>query len=450
MNTPRLFSVFITALVAVGATKAGGAAAEVRPITLTSALALAGANNLELAIVREELAEARANHLSAIEQFFPSVEAGGGFRQHDGNSQTTEGRIIDVNKQTYTAAGLLAADIKIGTAIYNELSSRQLVKAAKHHTDAQRNDALYQAAEAFFHLARARSSAAIAAEAVRIANDYRDQLQNAVDAGLAREGEAERAETQARRGQILFEKAKLDQRIAAARLATILNIDPSIELEADIQSLVPIYLIDPKASVGGLVSQALASRPELLRSELQRDAARTKRDAAIYAPIVPALGAETSWGGLGGGDGNSGPANFNNASDYYVGLSWKIGPGGLFDPAAIQSGNARFRKAGHEYANRRNQIVEDVVSAFARTDSLARQLRFAALAVESSRKSLNLADQRREFEIAEILENMDAQRDLTVARLDHAAAIAEHNIAQFSLLRAIGKIPDQATMRAVK
>lgn len=299
-----------------------------------------------------------------------------------------------------------------------------------------------------FHLARARSSAAIAAEAVRIANDYRDQLQNAVDAGLAREGEAERADTQASRGQILFEKAKLDQRIAAARLATILNIGPSIELEADIQSLVPIYLIDPQASVGGLVSQALASRPELLRSALQRDAARTQRDAAIYAPIVPTIGAETSWGGLGGGDGNSGPANFNNASDYYVGLSWKIGPGGLFDPAAIQSGNARFRKSGHEYANRRNQIVEDVVSAFARTDSLARQLRFAALAVESSRKSLNLADQRREFEVAEILENIDAQRDLTVARLDHAAAIAEHNIAQFSLLRAIGKIPDQATMMA--
>ena len=62
------------------------AGAELRPITLTSALALAGANNLEMAIVREELAEARAQHLGAIEEFFPSVEVGGGFRQHDGNA----------------------------------------------------------------------------------------------------------------------------------------------------------------------------------------------------------------------------------------------------------------------------------------------------------------------------------------------------------------------------
>lgn len=423
------------------------AGAELRPITLTSALALAGANNLEMAIVREELAEARAQHLGAIEEFFPSVEVGGGFRQHDGNAQTTEGRIIDVNKQTYSAAGLLAADVQIGTAIYNELSSRQLVKAAKHHTDAQRNDALYQAAAAFFQLVRAKSSAAIAEDAVRIAQDYRGQLQGAVAAGLAREGEAERADTQVRRGQILFEKAKLDQRIAAARLSTILNLDPVIELVPDGQSLVPIQLIDPKSSLGSLVSQALASRPELLRSASEREAARTRRDAAIYAPIVPTLGAESSWGGLGGGDGNSGPANFDNSSEYFIGLSWQIGPGGLFDPAAIQAGKARYRKAGYEYENRRNLVVEDVVSSMARTDSTARQLSFAALAVESSRKSLDLADQRRDFDIAEILENMDAQRDLTIARLDHTAALAEHNIAQFALLRAIGKVPDQVSTR---
>jgi outer membrane protein TolC len=429
---------------------ATGAIAEVRPITLTSALALAGANNLEIAIVREDLATAQAKHLGAIEQFFPSVKAGAGFRQHDGNAQTTEGRIIDVNKQAYSAAGLIAADIQIGAAIYNELMTRQLVKAAKHNTDAQRNDALYRAAEAFYQLARARSSAAIAADAVRIAQDYSDQLQSAVAAGLAREGEADRAHTQVCRGQILFEKAKLDQRTAAARLATILNLDPTIELEPDIQSLVPIELFDPKASVGSLVSQAMANRPELLRCASERDAARTQRDAALYAPIVPTVGAETSFGGLGGGDGNSGPANFAKASDYFIGLSWKIGPGGLFDPAAIQSGSARYRKADYEYANRRNLIAEDVVSALARSDSMTRQLRFSTMAVESSRKSLDLADSRRNFEIAEILENMDAQRDLTIARLDQTAAISESNIAQFALLRAIGKIPNQDAVQKKK
>lgn len=429
---------------------ASEAMAEVKPITLTSALALAGANNLEVAIVREELAEARARHLGAVEKFFPSLDVGGGFRQHNGNVQVIEGSIINVTRQTYTAAGLLAADVKIGTAIYEELSTRQLVKAAQHHTDAQNNDALYEAAAAFFRLARARSAALIAEDAVRIARDYRDQLRGAVEAGLAREGEVERSETQIRRCEILVEQARLEQRTAASRLSTILNLDPSIELEPDLQTLVPLKLIDSKATLGSLVSEALIHRPELHRAASQRDAARTQRDAAIYGPIIPTIGVLSSWGGLGGGDGNPGPANFGNANDYFVGLSWKIGPGGLFDPAAIDFGKAHFRKADNEYANRRNLVIEDVVNSLSRSDSTARQLRLAAQAVESSGKSLELADQRRSFNISEILENMDAQRDFTVARLENCTAIAEHNIAQFALLRAIGKVPAQSAAREVK
>jgi outer membrane protein TolC len=429
---------------------ASAAVAEVKPITLTSALALAGANNLQIAIVREELAEARAKHLGAVEKFFPSLDVGSGFRQHNGNVQIIEGSIIDVTRQTYTAAGLLAADVKLGTAIYDELSTRQLVNAAQHHTAAQKIDALYEAAAAFFRLARSRSAALIAEDGVRIARDYRDQLRGAVEAGFAREGEVERSETQIRRCEILVEQAKLEQRTAAARLSTILNLDPSIELVPDLQTLVPIKLIDPKTSLGSLVSEALINRPELQRAASLRDAARTQRDAAIYAPLIPSMGAQSSWGGLGGGDGNPGPANFGSASDYFVGLSWKIGPGGLFDPAAIQYGKAHYRKADNEYSNRRNQVIEDVVSSLARSDSTARQLHLAALAVESSGKSLELADQRRDFNISEILENMDAQRDFTVARLENCTSIAEHNIAQFALLRAIGKIPRQATAGDIK
>jgi len=45
---------------------------------------------------------------------------------------------------------------------------------------------------------------------------------------------------------------------------------------------------------------------------------------------------------------------------------------------------------------------------------------------------------------------MDAQRDLTIARLDQTAAISESNIAQFALLRAIGKIPNQDAVQKKK
>src|SRR5215203_5132504 len=60
-------------------------------IDLGTALRLGGANNLDVQIARERLAEAEANHLIAVEQFFPYVTPGLSYKRHEGNIQTVEG-----------------------------------------------------------------------------------------------------------------------------------------------------------------------------------------------------------------------------------------------------------------------------------------------------------------------------------------------------------------------
>src|SRR5437899_1303990 len=71
------------------------------PIDLPTALQLAGAQNLDVKIARERLAEARATHESAVAQFFPWVAPGVTYRQHNGKLQDVGGSIIDVNKYSY-------------------------------------------------------------------------------------------------------------------------------------------------------------------------------------------------------------------------------------------------------------------------------------------------------------------------------------------------------------
>jgi len=48
----------------------------VYPIDLPAALRLANAQNLDIQIARERLKEAKANHESAVEQFFPWISPG--------------------------------------------------------------------------------------------------------------------------------------------------------------------------------------------------------------------------------------------------------------------------------------------------------------------------------------------------------------------------------------
>jgi hypothetical protein len=63
--------------------------------------------------------------------------------------------------------------------------------------------------------------------------------------------------------------------------------------------------------------------------------------------LIPSIGAQAFGGGLGGGrNGSSG--HFGEQEDYFVGIGWRIGPGGLFDSGRQQTAMARLNAAGNK------------------------------------------------------------------------------------------------------
>ena len=113
---------------------------EVHLVDLPTALRLAGAQNLDVKIARERLAEAKANHSAALAQFFPWVSPGITYRQHDDKIQDVAGSIIDVNKYSYAPGATLEAQVDIGDALYKSLAAKQLAAAATHALEAQRQE----------------------------------------------------------------------------------------------------------------------------------------------------------------------------------------------------------------------------------------------------------------------------------------------------------------------
>jgi len=53
---------------------------------------------------------------------------------------------------------------------------------------------------------------------------------------------------------------------------------------------------------------------------------------------------------------------------------------------------------------------------------------------------LRLTQERKQFGVGAVLEDIQAQQDLTRARSDYLSAVAEYNKAQYSLERAVGSI----------
>ena len=417
----------------------GQATNEVHSIDLPSALRLAGAQNLDVKIARERLAEAKANHQSAVAQFFPWLSPGITYRKHEDNAQATEGNIVDADKYSYAPGATVGVQLDLGDTIYKSLAAKQLAKAADHALEAQRQDTVLTAAQGYFELALAQGAVGVANEAVRISSNYETQLASAVGAGIAFKGDLLRARVQAERNRLALRQAKEQQRIAAARLAQVLRLDPVVELVPQDSDLAPLTLIETNSALDSLVAQTLATRPELKQSAALTFAARDAKNGATYGPLIPTLGAQAFWGGLGGGH-DGGSDTFGGQQDYIVGASWRIGPGGLFDSGRKNSTQARLNIAELSANKLQDEITRQVVEAFTRWQSLADQLDTAKRALTAAEEGLRLAQQRKEFAVGVVLETIQAEQDLTRARLEYLRAVAEFDKAQYTLSKVTGKL----------
>jgi outer membrane protein TolC len=408
-------------------------------IDLTSALRLAGARNLDVQIARQRVAEARANYSAALAQFFPWLAPGLTYRQHDGKLQDVEGNILDVHKNSYAPGATVAAQVDIGDALYKTLASKQLASAVTHALEAQRQTSVFAAAQGYFELALAANAVNVARESVSISMDYHRQLEEAVKAGIAFKGDLLRVRVELERNQLALRQAAEQQRFAAARLAQVLHLDPAIDLAPRETDLAPMAITDASTNLHSLVQAAMATRPELKQNQSLIAAASDAQTGAIYGPLVPSIGAQAFFGGLGGGRRGISDT-FGEQEDYILGLSWRIGPGGLFDFTRSRAAEARLKIARLDGEKVSDAITREVVEAFTHWQSSADQIETSRRALAAGEEGLRLAQQRKEFAVGIVLENIQAEQDLTRARLDYLRAVAEFNKAQYALSRAVGKL----------
>jgi outer membrane protein TolC len=270
-------------------------------------------------------------------------------------------------------------------------------------------------------------------------------------------GDVHRVATARARNETAVQQAREQARIAAARLAELLKLDPAVDLTPLLSELIPTTLVptssSPSASelnpatrpaapapdLAALVARALAARPELTQADARLAAVRELHNGARNAPLIPVVSAQANLSGLGGDTGlRSWSRGFDSSNDYGVGLSWRIGPGGLFDRSRVRSSEARLRRGELELEQTRDAIRRQVVEFHARAQSLSAQLASLRTALSSATKTAEVSRERRAQSVGGVLEDLIAEEELTRARRDYVAAVAAFDQSQHALLRALG------------
>jgi outer membrane protein TolC len=407
------------------------------PIDLATTLRLAGAQNLDVQLARNAVDEAHANYTSAVERFLPVLVPSASYLRHRGRDQDVNGSVMDVPKNSETSGAYLTAQIPVGDAIFTALQTHQLVAAADAGATVQERDSGLAAAQQYFDLVSARALVDVVNQALSISENYEQQLNEAVRIGIAFKGDAFRVQTQTKRLQLDLTRAKERQRLAAARLVQTLHLEPLLELIPAEREPAPLALTDLSTSPTEMIRTALENRPELARSTALIGAAEQSRRGAMYGPLIPTIGGQAFAGEFNGGPRDT-TANGGPRQDYAVGLSWKIGPGGLFDLGRIRASGTKLTAAQLSDEKLRDQIRREVVDGYTQVQSLFEQLRVARLNLSSAEETLRLTRHRKELGVGVVLEDVQAQQELLSARTDYVVIVTQLNQQQYGLMRSVG------------
>jgi outer membrane protein TolC len=428
------------------------------PINLATALQLANARPLDVAVAQERVNAAAAQLDRAKVLWLPNIQAGGDYFRHDGRTQDNAGVISDVSKSAALLGVSPNAVFGVCDAIFSPLAARQVVAARAAEAQAATNDSALAVAEVFFNVQQARGELATTEAAARRAADLVSRAEKQPVVDLAPPFELSRTRTESYRRQQFVEAARERWRTASAELNRLLRLDPAALVEPIEPPHLQVTLIDLSRPVDELIPIALTNRPELAAQQALVRAALERLRQEKMRPLVPSVllrGASTNptgtlGAGVFGGGQNASINNFGARMDLDIQLLWEFQNLGFGNKARIDEQKAEHRRAVLESFRTQDHIAAEVVQVYAQAQSAAERLKLAELAlkeaVETADKSAEGMSTTKRFANSNVIqltvrpqEAVAALQALVQASADYYAALGDSNRAQFRLYRALGQ-----------
>lgn len=454
-----------------------------RSLTLPAAFALAGVENPVIGLAEMAVRQSLAQQLEARSLLLPNVNAGGSYHLHNGPLQSSFGAIRKVDLSSINfglGAGAVVAgsqtipglfiNTPIGDAIYAPLFASQIVANRRFNLAATRNQILLDVATAYLNLLQSEARLAVIRlsakdfnEVVRLTTAYAKP-----GAGLGRQADADRARADALAVQLDERRAQEQVAVAAADLAHLLNLDPSVRLQTGEVPVQVLQFVDPAVPLPKLLEIAARNRPELMAAAANIRATQVRLRQERTRPLFPRLIAGFSADQFGGGAVASTTGNVFNPhtgnlfgapspstggrtvpsfgrlggrTDIDVLAVWTLQNMGFGNVAHVREQRANLAAAEAERVRVLNQVEREVSEAF--NDSAARfrsvdiEQRRVREATDGFQLDLNRIRLGRGLPI-EVLDNANR---LYRARLRLLEAVVGFDRAQFQLFVALGQPP---------
>ncbi len=427
------------------------------PIELAVALRLAGATPLDIAAATARLDEALGLLLSAKALKIPNLNGGIGYYRHDGvNQNLFTGGLFQKGSNAIQLGGGPTANFALADAIFAPLAAKRVVRSRTADVQTARNDVLNNVAAAYFDLQQAKGRL-VGAEATIVRAEKLVTFAEGLAPALIAPLEINRSRAQLQNVRQFRETTLNDWRVASARLAEILLLEPTVLLDPIEPPFLRVAIVPPGCATDELVRIALGSRPEiasqrelLVAAEQQLRRERTRPLLPNIVLTSPGLANATVLpaGEFYGGANNSLTSQGGRA-DFAAAAYWQLANGGFGNLGLIKQRRAERNGQQIEVTRTLFRVRSEVAQALATVETSAARVPQAEEelkeAIESADK--NFVGLRETTRPAGELLNLVVRPQEVVASLqalnqafgDYASAVTTFNRSQFGLYRALGR-----------
>ncbi|HVX13552.1 MAG TPA: TolC family protein [Pirellulales bacterium] len=420
------------------------------PIDLPTALRLANADNVQVAAAREQIRQALAAVSAAEVIWLPSIRGGVNYDRHDGSIQAVQGNQFNTSRSAFYSglgAGVFGAgaplvpgiyaNFNLADAFFQPLAARQFTQAKRGAAAAVTNDTLLSVAQAYLELLRSNQdqeiARGIAEQTQRLAQLTADYAQTGE--GLQSDADRLHVELTIRKNDVF--RAEGSRQVAATRLAQLLHLDPTLDLQPIEPVVVPIEMVSDARDVRELVAEGLTGRPELSESRSLVAQAVSLMRRERFAPLVPSVLLGTSYGAMGSGISPS-MAPAVGRLDLDAVAYWELRNMGLGDRAARQNAGSVVRQAQLRQVATMDLVARQITEAAALSRAAHKQIDIAREGVEAALQSYQRNVARIEEGKGLPIEVMQAVQALAIARREYLRTLIDYNQAQFNLYHAVG------------
>jgi outer membrane protein TolC len=233
---------------------------------------------------------------------------------------------------------------------------------------------------------------------------------------------------------------------AAAELARVLSLDPTVRLRAPSQSSALLELVDAGQDLEVLLGRAQATRPELaaLSAEIARKQIQARQER--LRPLFPTISLGFSAGSFGGGA-NPSFGKFNNRTDVDLIAYWTLQNMGMGNHALQKERRSEEEQVTLERERVANVINREVADAQALVISRRENLDIARLRLTTAENAFQEDMKRIRGNVGLPIELLNSLNRLVSARVDVVHVLQDYNLAQMELFVALGQTPLARTAR---